>query len=83
MGGCKIPKYSMFTGNRITRGKSTIMGKNGYAKTHIVDIPQENSHISGRKFYYIANFPVGNSTIENHSHNIFSWGGGGGEGATL
>ena len=37
-------------------------GKNGYAKTSIVDFPGDNwlySHISGGKFSYIAIFPNG------------------------
>ena len=38
--------------------------KNGYAKTRIVDFPRGNSYISGRKVYYIAIFPVVNSTMK-------------------
>ena len=52
-------------------GKSTFGKKNCYAKTlyRILIFPRENwlySQLSGQKFYYIAIFSVGNSTLEKN-----------------
>ena len=49
-------KYNEDGRHRNTRGKSTIEGENGYAKTRTVAVPRGNwlySHISREKIYYI------------------------------
>ena len=55
-------------------------GKNGYAKTRIVDFPRRNSHISGGKVYFSHFLPIGKSAMEKSV--IFrgsGWEGGGSE----
>ena len=76
-----MPPFCVFSCNRNTWEKIHYGGKNGNAKTRIVDNPLENSHISGGKLYCLAIFPVGNSTVERLV--IFrgnNFGGGGGAG---
>ena len=53
----------------------------GYAKTHIIDFPEENwlyGRIPGKKFYYIAIFPRG-KFYYGKIIVFFPGGGGGGE----
>ena len=52
----RIPPCSGFCCIRITRGKSTKEGWNGYAKSRIVDVSRGNSHIYRGKFYQLAIF---------------------------
>ena len=63
-------RCSVFSCSHNIRGKSTIEGENGYAKTRIIDFPREVVIFPGR-----AGFGVGkNSTINQFSCGKFYYG---------
>ena len=68
LGGSKFHHVSC---NRMSRRKSTVEGRNGYAKTRIVDFPRGDSYIyrggGGGWILLYSHFPVGNSAMEIQS----------------
>ena len=63
----RIPPCSGISCNLITRGNSSMEGKNGYAKTCITDSPRGNSHISVG-----AEGKTGDG-VENSTVQLFFW----------